>query len=154
MGEFLELPQVQSFIVFILIIDTFAAMAVLVLNNHTARLNNAAATAATGSGAFPGESSGEGGADVLPSHVFNLLFGLFSLDSLTQALIAFNSFVIVFFSFEVGLVLMVFGSQAVGHWGYLLDATVLSYQVYAEINVWYVCEHVCVHVCCYYHYYP
>ena len=77
-GDFLELPQVQSFVVLILVLDTFAAMGVLLLNNHIAFVDNTADTS--------------GGA-VLPSQQFSLLFGLLSLQSLSQALATFNRYV-------------------------------------------------------------
>jgi hypothetical protein len=128
-GAFLENAQVQSFIVILLTIDTFVAMGVLILGNHIASVNRAA-----GAEEFPGGADSAGTEASLPSEVYNLFFGMFSLSSLYQTLITFNSFVVAFFSFEVALVLVVFGTRATGHWGYLLDAIIVSGQVYGELS--------------------
>ena len=117
------MPQFQAFTIALLVIDSFAVVAALLLGNYITSVDRTAAGAGVGSGAIPSES-------------FELLFGLLSLQVVHDALLAFTSFTLVFFSFEVGLVLMAFRSRTTGHWGYLLDAVLVSTQVYGEVFGW------------------
>ena len=111
-GEFMELPQVQSFVVVMLVLDTFSALGQALL---ALQISHA-------------ERSPAGTADM------SMVFGLLSPSTLLKALNTFSGFTLVFFAFEVGLILAVFGSQVSGHWGYLLDAVLVGTQLYKELS--------------------
>ena len=117
------MPQFQAFTIALLIVDSFVVIAALLLGNYITAVDGSAAGAGVSSGSIPSES-------------FELLFGLLSLQVVLDALLAFTSFTLVFFSFEVGLVLIAFRGRTSGHWGYLLDAVLVSTQVYGEIFGW------------------
>lgn len=111
-GEFLELPQVQSFVVAMLVLDTFSALGQALLALQIAHE----------------ERSPGGSADM------SMVFGLLSPNTLLTALNTFSGFTLVFFAFEVGLILAVFGSKVSGHWGYILDAALVGTQLYGELS--------------------
>lgn len=124
LGEFLEMPQFQAFVVTLLVVDAFAVNSALLLGNYIAAV----------------DASSSSGLNV-PSESFDFLFGLISLQMIYDGLLAFTSFALVFFSFEVGLVLMAFRSRTTGQWGYVLDAILVSIQVYGELFGWGLATH-------------
>lgn len=110
-GEFMELPQVQSFVVVMLVLDTFSALGQALLALQISQAERA-------------------GGKVDMSNIL----GLLSPSALLVALNTFSGFSLVFFAFEVGLILVVFGSRVAGHWGYVLDAALVGTQLYGELS--------------------
>jgi hypothetical protein len=112
-GEFLELPQVQTFVAIMLVLDTFSALCQALLSLQIANADR----------------SGGGVAEM------SALFGLVAPTTALTALNTFSGFTLVFFSFEVGAILALFGITNVsGHWGYVLDAALVGTQLYGELS--------------------
>ncbi len=124
LGVFLEMPQFQSFVCVLLMLDIFAVTSALILGNYIAALNS------TGNPMSILESS------QTPGNDYNLFFGLLSWQMIYDSLGAFSSFTLVFFAFEVALVIVAFGSASTSHWGYLLDGIIVSIQIYGELFNW------------------
>lgn len=112
-GEFLELPQVQTFVVILLLLDTFSNLSQALLSM---RINY---------------DERSGAADALA-----LLGGFVSPQMALATLNTFSGFALVFFAFETGLILAVFRGSVYGHWGYLLDACIVGTQLYGELSGW------------------
>eukprot|EP00605_Chrysophyceae_sp_TOSAG23-4_P001738 GSChrysophyteH1.ASY1.ANO1.1925.1 assembled CDS len=119
LGEFLEMPQFQAFLVTLLVLEVFAVTTTLLLGNYIASL-----------GADDGSSMNA------PAERLDFMFGFLSLQMMYEGLQSFLSFTLVFFAFEIGLVLIAFRSRTAGHWGYLLDAIVVGTQIYGELFGW------------------
>lgn len=112
-GEFLELPQVQTFVAIMLVLDTFSALCQALLSLQIANADRSG-----------------GGVAEMPA-----LFGLLAPTTALTALNTFSGFTLVFFSFEVGAILALFGMTNVsGHWGYVLDAALVGTQLYGELS--------------------
>lgn len=112
-GEFLELPQVQTFIVILLVLDTFSALAQTLLSLQISQADREGTVAKI----------------ALVGDFISPQFFLTTLNT-------FSGFTLVFFAFEVGLILAVFRGSVYGHWGYLIDACVVGSQLYGELSGW------------------
>lgn len=100
LGDFLEIYQVQSFLIFLIVLDTFASFSVLSLRNIAEKNNQ------------------------------DVLFENF----LVKFLNSFTSFTFLFFCLELILLLVVFKTSIFGHFGYIIDSIVLSFQLYHELK--------------------
>ena len=122
---FTSIYKIGALIVCVLLmLDIFAVTSALILGNYIAALNS------TGNPMSILESS------QTPGNDYNLFFGLLSWQMIYDSLGAFSSFTLVFFAFEVALVIVAFGSASTSHWGYLLDGIIVSIQIYGELFNW------------------
>ena len=103
LGDFLEMPQFQTFVVIMLMLDTFSALAQLLLGNLIAA-----------------SESGQSGESISDGTIIPVFLGIFTWQIFSDALITFSGFALVFFAFEIGAVLMAFRTRVSGHWGYLM----------------------------------
>lgn len=117
LGDFLEMPQFQTFVVIMLMLDTFSALAQLLLGNLIAA-----------------SESGQSGESISDGTIIPVFLGIFTWQIFSDALITFSGFALVFFAFEIGAVLMAFRTRVSGHWGYLMDAVIVSSQLYGELT--------------------
>jgi hypothetical protein len=104
-GDFLEMHQMQSFVLAMIILDTFASFAELYLSKERSLQKIASR-----------------GAIISPLSEIMLL-----------ALQSFTTFSIVFFAIEILSVIMVFRTSIIGHLGYILDFFVISLQLWLEM---------------------
>jgi hypothetical protein len=105
LGEFLEMHQMQAFVVGIIVLDTYASFAEIYLKDQKALLTF---------------SSG----GVIISPMTEIVVG---------ALQSFTSFTIFFFVIEIIAVIIVFRSTVISHLGYVLDILVILLQLYLEL---------------------
>lgn len=134
-GEFLEMPQVQSFVVTLLVLDIFSVLAQLLLSQFLASSGNesvfdANVTMRRMNTEIPINPVDMTGGDNI------LLFGFLPLSILSSGLNTFSGVSLVFFAFEIGAVLVVFRASFTSHWGYLLDAGIVGSQLYGELVGW------------------
>ena len=105
LDDFLEMPQMQSFVVLMLLLDTFAAtMELYLLKLNLSRVLNSDASG------FP----------------IN--------DFLLAAVHYFTSFSIFFFAIEIFSVMVVFKSSSMGHVGYVIDFIIIWLQLCLELS--------------------
>jgi hypothetical protein len=104
-GEFLELHQMQSLYVLMIILDTFVSLAEMYLS-----------CAAN----FPSNESEEYEAAEVNRKV------------MVRLLSSFSTFTTFFFAAEIVAVVLVFGRAMMSHWGYLLDILTTGAQIYLE----------------------
>lgn len=104
-GEFLELHQMQSLYVLMIILDTFVSLAQMYLSCA----DN-----------FPSNDSEEYEAAEVNRKV------------MVRLLSSFSTFTTFFFAAEIVAVVLVFGRAMMGHWGYLLDILTTAVQIYLE----------------------
>lgn len=103
-GDFLELPQVQSFVVCVLIADAFITIAILLLGNYIAAMDMGGMTRAGGSGSRSDSSDPEDYELLFPSQHATLLLGLLSTQGLQDLLIMCSTMSLVFFAMEISMV--------------------------------------------------
>jgi hypothetical protein len=104
-GEFLELHQMQSLYVLLIILDTFASVAEMYLIGQECLRED----------------------DELQEASVNRKVMIRMLQS-------FSTFVMFFFAAEIVAVVSVFGRSMMTHWGYLLDIATTSAQIYSEVH--------------------
>lgn len=93
-GEFLEIHQMQSVYILLILLDTFAALASAHIQQRSSNIASFISNAA-----------------------------------LVRTLQSFLAFTLMFFACEIVAVILVFGTKVLGHFGYLLDFTVVIYQI-------------------------
>jgi len=103
-GEFLELHQMQSLYVLLIVLDTFVSLAEMYLSCP----NN-----------FDG--SEESGGDAAKNR-----------KVIVRLLSSFSTFSTFFFAAEIVAVVLVFGRSMFTHWGYLIDIATTGAQIYLE----------------------
>ena len=129
------MPQVQSFVVTLLVLDIFSVLAQLLLSQFLASSGNesvfdANVTMRRMNTEIPINPVDMTGGDNI------LLFGFLPLSILSSGLNTFSGVSLVFFAFEIGAVLVVFRASFTSHWGYLLDAGIVGSQLYGELVGW------------------
>ena len=132
LGEFLEMTQVQSFVILMIFLDVFAAfmLALIQLENSvpTATTSNASASVATAKNVLPDDV-----ADPISIVKFISKY-VVSTALLQNALTSFTGFTVLFFALEILAILVVFNLAVVGHFGYTLDSIVVAVQLYTELS--------------------
>ena len=119
-GDFLEMPQVQGFVVAVMVLDTFSAFAQLLM-----RLDSYGAAARSVATAM--EEPG------LRFSIMRLVHRLTaSAAVLGGALSSFSGFALLFSALEICATLVVFHVAMVGHIGYATDCLVVSIQIWTE----------------------
>lgn len=119
-GDFLEMPQVQGFVVAVMVLDTFSAFAQLLM-----RLDSC--------GAAPGSVATDSGQPGLRFSLVRLLQRLSASTAvLGGALSSFSGFALLFSTLEICAILVVFHVAVVGHFGYAIDCLVVSAQIWTE----------------------
>ena len=68
------------------------------------------------------------------THVITLYNISLSVDLNQSVLKTFTSFTLMLFSLEIILLVLMFRALVIGHFGYLIDITVISCQMYYEIK--------------------
>ena len=102
-GEFLELHQMQTLYVLLIVVDTFVSLAEMYLSCPNNFLNE----------------------DEMSSSAINRKVAVRLLKS-------FSTFTTFFFAAEIITVIFVFGRSMFTHWGYILDILTTSLQIYLE----------------------
>ena len=139
LGDFLEMPPVQSFMVFMIVVDIFAAL-FLVLLRLEDRIAAAASSAAAGGFSYVLTGADAAGAgldeakDVPISLIKFICNRVVSSARLQNALESFTGFAVLFFALEMVSILVVFNTAVVGHLGYALDCLVVGVQLYAGVS--------------------
>jgi len=123
LGDFLEMPQVQSFVVFMIVVDVFASLFLVLLRLEDSG-SAKAATDVTADGPLLDSPP-------LPLSLIKLISTyLVSTTVLQSALTSFTSFTALFFTLEMLAIILAFHIAVVGHLGYLLDCAVVGLQLY------------------------
>ena len=132
LGEFLEMTQVQSFVILMIFLDVFAALmlALIHLENSVpiGAASNASASVVTATNVLP---------DVLADPISIVKFiskYVVSTALLQNALTSFTGFNVLFFALEILVILIVFNLAVVGHVGYTMDSIVVAVQLYTELS--------------------
>jgi hypothetical protein len=137
LGDFLEMPQVQAFMVFMIVIDIFAAFLLVLIRMGEVQIGT------NGIGAEPGltpvAASVSVGldqpAEAKPLSLVKLITTyLVSAKLLQNVLTSFTGFAQLFFALEMLTVLLVFNLAVMGHVGYMMDCIVVSAQLYTELS--------------------
>lgn len=119
-GEFLEMHQMQAFIIVMITLDSFASFGEICLNYHL--LQNPY---------YSIPNINIDGSDI--SSIQSILSNI----DMTVYIAIFKSittFTIFFSAIEISLVLAIFGLNVIGHYGYLIDAIIVASQLYLEIK--------------------
>ena len=131
-GDFLEMPQVQAFVIIMMVLDTFAALAQLLM-----RLE-AATTAKMADGGLnmnvaPSSDSTLLQDDELPFSLMRIINKyLVSSAVLGNVLSSFSDFSLLFFALEIFSIVVIFNFAVFGHIGYTLDCLVVGFQIWTE----------------------
>ena len=144
-GDFLEMPQIQAFMVSMILVDVFAAFLLQLLRldevgaggmqptwlkgvAKTAAAAAAAATTTTASASAEEESA--------PFSIVQSIaeYTLVSPAVLGSALTSFTGFTLLLFLLEMLAIIVVFNRSVLGHVGYAIDCVVISFQMYCEVS--------------------
>jgi hypothetical protein len=144
-GDFLEMPQIQAFMVSMILVDVFAAFLLQLLRldevgaggmqptwlkgvAKTAAAAAAAATTTTSSASAEEESA--------PFSIVQSIaeYTLVSPAVLGSALTSFTGFTLLLFLLEMLAIIVVFNRSVLGHVGYAIDCVVISFQMYCEVS--------------------
>lgn len=126
LGDFLEMPQVQSFMVIMIVVDVFASFLLLLLRLHHSIITASLISTKSGDEAAMEDSP-------TPFSIVELVSKyVISSTVLESALQSFTSFSLLFFALEMLAILIVFNFAVLGHLGYGIDCVVISFQLYTE----------------------
>jgi len=146
-GDFLEMPQIQTFMVSMILVDVFAAFLLQLLRldevgagamqptwlKGVAKTAAAAATTAATAAAAAASAATE--EDSVPFSIVKSItqYTLVSPAVLGSALTSFTGFTLLLFLLEMLAVIVVFNRSVLGHVGYAIDCGVISFQMYCEV---------------------
>ena len=137
LGDFLEMPQVQAFMVFMIVIDIFAAFLLVLIRMGEAQIGTNGTVAEPGLTAVAASASIglDQAAEVKPLSLVKIITTyLVSAKLLQNVLTSFTGFAQLFFALEMLTVLLVFNVAVMGHIGYMMDCIVVSAQLYTELS--------------------
>lgn len=142
-GEFLELHQMQIFVIVILVLDSFASFAEMYLkltelsneNGNVSGIAGGKKASGTLAAILDSWSSSESAlisffAMALKKYLVDYIEIQFILDCLRS----FTSFTLFFFTLEVAALLIAFGVNVIGHYGYATDLFVVAIQLLLELR--------------------
>jgi len=130
-GDFLEMPQMQTFVVLLLFLDLLTSFGHIVMTKYMEQgdaSTEVPTEAATSSNADPAA------AEPLLQSAMTLAKAMLTPLALRKALEALASFTIFFFSLEMLAIITAFQTSAIFHIGYLFDSVIVSIQLMAEFT--------------------
>jgi ATP-dependent 26S proteasome regulatory subunit len=119
-GEFLEMHQMQAFIIVMITLDSFASFTEMWLNSYL--LKNPYSS-------IPNINIDGSDINSIQSILSNI-----DMTVYISILKSITTFTIFFSAIEISLVLAIFGVNVIGHYGYLIDALIVASQLYLEIK--------------------
>lgn len=146
-GDFLEMPQIQAFMVSMILVDVFAAFLLQLLRldevgaggMQPTWLKGVAKTAAAAAAAAATTTASASASAEEESAPFSIVqsiaeYTLVSPAVLGSALTSFTGFTLLLFLLEMLAIIVVFNRSVLGHVGYAIDCVVISFQMYCEVS--------------------
>jgi len=137
-GDFLELHQMQTFVIVMIVLDSFVSFAEMCLLKVGDLDSRGTEQGGRKSGFYDLLDSlskeDNGFVSFLAAPIKTYLVRYMETDFILACLQSFTSFALFFFTLEVSALLVAFGVNVVGHYGYATDSVIVALQLLFELR--------------------